>query len=132
MFVWIFLFILIFMLEWEDYLVVFILWVLLSAMWIVPIFTGINIKDGSGQYQGYVVAVEQSGAIFKGYIIYLKTDLTSSNEDVACINRENNELIGKLKEAQKNKENIIVEYESMFQYGIGVCPNSGWMVMGFK
>jgi hypothetical protein len=106
-------------------------WLLLSLAWIIPIFTGVNVPNGGGQYIGYVVAVEQSGAIFKGYKLYIKTDLASSNEDQACINRDDSVLIERLKTAQANKENVVLEYESVWQYPIGECPG-GWKVVSVK
>lgn len=105
------------------------IWTLLSVIWIIPVFTGIEVKNNEGSYTGYVTAVEQNGAIFKGWNVYLKTELDSSNEDIACINRENQELIERLKKAQEKKENITVEYEGVWQYKIGKCPNTNWMVI---
>ena len=108
---------------------IWIIWALSSILWIIPIFTGINVKNNEGQYKGYVVAVEKNGAIFSGWNAFLKTELESSNEDVACINRDDMELIEKLKYAQKNKENIVVEYEGVWQYKIGECPKSSWKII---
>ena len=107
-------------------------WILLSIVWIIPIFTGVEVKNNQGQYKGYVTAVEQNGAIFKGWNVYLKTELESSNEDVACIDRENQELIDRLKEIQELKENVVLEYEGVWQYKIGKCPETNWMIINIK
>ena len=107
----------------------FIILLLSSLLWIILIFTGVSVKNNEGQYKGYITAVERNGAIFVGYNAYLKTDLTSSNEDMACIDRENKELIEALKEAQESKENITVEYEGVWQYKIGECPESDWKII---
>ena len=104
------------------------IWFVLSIFWILPIFTGINVKNNEGQYTGYVVSVEQNGAIFKGWNVYLKTELDSSDADMACIDRDNQELIQQLKSAQVEKTNITVLFEGVWQYKIGECPNSDWMV----
>jgi hypothetical protein len=104
-------------------------WLLLNIFWIIPIFTGVNIKNNEGQYKGYITSVERNGVIFVGYNAYLKTDLTSSNEDKACIDRENKELIERLKVAQEKKENITVGYEGVWQYGLGECPNADWKII---
>lgn len=106
-----------------------LIWLLLSIFWIIPIFTGITIKNNEGQYKGYITAVEKNGTIFQGWNVYLKSDLTSSNEEKACINREDQKLIDDLKKAQEKKENITVKYEGVWQYPIGVCPNSSWMII---
>lgn len=109
-----------------------IVWILLSLVWIIPIFTGVNIKNSEGQYKGYVTAVEKNGTYFVGYTAYLKSDLTSSNEDVACIDRNNTQLIEEIKKAQENKENIVMEYESVWQYKIGECPGSSFKIIRIK
>lgn len=104
-------------------------WILLNVVWIVLIFTGVYVKNNEGQYKGYITAVERNGAVFVGYNAFLKTDLTSSNEDMACIDRGNKQLIERLKTAQENKENIVVEYEGVWQYKIGECPNTDWKII---
>lgn len=109
-----------------------IVWVLLSFVWIIPIYTGVNIKSNEGQYVGYVTSVEKNGAIFQGWNVYLKTDLQSSNEDKACIDRNNPELIAKLKEAQEEKGSVTLMYEGVWQYKIGECPGSDWMIKSIK
>lgn len=113
--------------EYEKHYFWFI-WAFLAIFWIIPIFTGIPVKNNEGQYKGYVTAVEQNGAIFKGWNVYLKTELESSDADVACIDRDNENLINKLKYAQENKESVSLKYEGVWQYPIGVCPNSYWMI----
>lgn len=107
-------------------------WLLLSVFWIVPIFTGFHVENNEGQYKGYIVSVEKNGAIFQGYNAYLKTDLTSSNEDIACIDRNNPTLIEKLKLAQEKKENLTLIYRGVWQFAIGECPGADWMITGIK
>ena len=95
-------------------------------------FVGIPIKNNEGQYQGYVTAIERRGAIFKGWNVYLKTELESSDTDFACVNRDDATLIAKLKEAQEKKENVSLKYEGVWVYGAGVCPGTDWMVIGIN
>ena len=108
------------------------IWGLLSFIWIIPILTGVHIKNNEGVYKGYITSIEQNGEIFKGWNIYLKTDLSSSNEDKACIDRNNPELIESLKLAQEKKENVNLEFEGVWEYAIGECPGSNWMVKKIK
>lgn len=109
-----------------------IIWGLMSLLWIVPLFTGVHMPNNQGQYKGYVTAIEQNGAIFKGWNVFLKTDLQSSNEDMACIDRTNYKLIEKLQQAQETKENVVLEYEGVWQYAIGECPGADWMIKNIK
>lgn len=118
-----------FSMEYEEHYFWYI-WVGLSLIWIIPLFTGVPIKNNEGQYKGYITAIEQTGAIFKGWNIHLKTELESSNEDTACINRDDEKLIERLKEAMKNKENLTFEYEGKLAYPLGVCPWNDWMIIG--
>lgn len=109
-----------------------LVWLLAALLWIVPIFTGVHVENSQGQYKGYVTAVEQNGAIFRGWNVYLKTELESSDADVACIDRENPELIAELQKAQENKENVTLEYVGVWQYAIGECPGKDWMIVNKK
>lgn len=104
-------------------------WVFLSLLWIVPIFTGVPLKNTEGQYKGYVTAIEQNGTFFKGWNVYLKTELESSDTDKACINRDDKVLIEQLKRVSESKENVLLEYEGVWQYKIGECPGKDWKII---
>lgn len=106
---------------------------LLGVLGVVTAFTGLRIENNHGQYKGYVTAVEQSGiGPWKGWNAYLKTELESSNEDVACINRDDQKLIERLQKASENKENLVFRYRGELQFPLGVCPGAEWMIVGIK
>jgi hypothetical protein len=109
-----------------------IAWIILvpatAFIWLFTVFLGVPIKNNSGQYTGFVTAVEQNGVIFKGYNVFLKTELESSDSDKACIDRNNKELIDELRQAQREKRNIVLEYEGVLEYGVGQCPGEDWMI----
>lgn len=109
-----------------------IVWLLSSLIWITTISTGLPIENSQGQYKGFVTAVEKNGTLFKGWTAYLRTELESSNEDIACINRDNQELIERLKTASEKKENLTLEYRGKIQFPIGECPGSDWMIVRIK
>ena len=115
--------------ETKEMIIAWLVWGFASLIWIVPIFTGVPVKSGEGQYKGYVTAVERNGAIFKVWNAYLKTELESSDEDVACVSEE---LVERIKEAQEKKENITLKYEQVWQYAISECSGSSWKVVGIK
>lgn len=106
------------------------LWVIASVLWVIPIFTGVPVENNRGQYQGYATAVEQNGVIFRGWNVYLKTELESSNEDRACVDGNNSELISSIQEAVKSKESLTLKYVGVWQYPIGTCPGTDWMITG--
>lgn len=39
-------------------------------------------------------------------------------------------ITDELKEIQNTKQNVTLEYEGVWQYPIGVCPGTDWMVTG--
>jgi len=106
------------------------IWLLLSLAWIIPIFTGIPMKNTEGQFHAYVTAVERSGAIYPVMKAYMKTELESSDESIACIDRNNDALIARLKESQRKKEKLILQYEGYWQFPIKECHGSTWMIIG--
>jgi hypothetical protein len=108
---------------------VWIIWIIVLIILIIPIFTGLPVKNCEGTYKGYITAVEENGAIFKGYNVYIKSELSSSNEEKACINRDDKKLIEKLKTKMENKENVSLKYEGKLLYTIGECPGSTWMIV---
>lgn len=111
-------------------IIVLSIFIAISAITIT--FTGLHIRNSAGQYTGYVTAIQQTGTIFKGYTIYLKTNLESSQEDTACVDRTNSELIEKLRQIQKRQKDVNLTYESVWQYAVGECPNADWMITGIN
>jgi len=76
-----------------------------------------------GQHTGYVTAVEQDGLIFHNYRVYFKTDNSSSQEDVYCVNRDNKELAQKIKEANKSRKLVEIEFDGVRGFGLALCQD---------
>jgi len=120
-----------FSLEEENHLP----WMIVTFLFIIFLIslgTGLPIQNNEGSYTGYVTAVEKNGAIFKGMNVFIKTELESSNEDIACVAIENQELIAELRKAQEEKRNVTLEYYGLVQFPIGECPNSNWSITNIK
>lgn len=109
-----------------------LLWCVSVLAMITTLFTGFPISNNQGQYKGYVTAVEQNGSLFKGWTAYLKTELESSDVDVACINRDDQALVSRLQKASEDKESLVLRYRGEIQFPIGVCPGADWMIVGVK
>ena len=75
----------------------------------------------NGEHTGYVTAVEQSGFIAKHHKVYFKTDLSTTQEDIYCVNESNPELASKLKEVAKNKERVTIKYQGVIGVGFHIC-----------
>lgn len=86
------------------------------------LLTGIKFSGtGNGSHTGYITAVESSGYIFRNYVVYVKTDLSSSQEDKYCVHRDNSSLADTLKKAAKLKVKITVNYHGVRGIGFGLC-----------
>jgi hypothetical protein len=120
-------------LEEENHLPwIIVIFVFVFLFFILSLATGLPIQNNEGNYTGYVTAVEKNGAIFKGMNVFIKTELESSNEDIACVAIENQELIAELRKAQEEKRNVTFEYYGLVQFPIGECPNSNWSITSIK
>lgn len=69
----------------------------------------------NGSHTGFISAVEQSGVIWKNYRVYVKTDLSSSQEDRYCVQSSDTDLGNQLKQAEKNRQRVTVKYDT-YQY----------------
>lgn len=74
-----------------------------------PIHTAI-FGSNNGAHKGYITAYEKSGVFFKTYSMYIKTDLSSSQEDKYCF--EDISLIPLIEEVIENKEPVKVSFEN--------------------
>ena len=74
-----------------------------------------------GVHSGFVTTVQQNGYIFPNYQVYFKTDNSSSQEDVYCVNRNNTYLGKKLKELNLAKKRVSITYKGVRGFGIDLC-----------
>lgn len=63
---------------------------------------------GSGMHTGYITAVEEVGWIARVGHVYVKTDVSSSQEDVYCF--EGDEIMKKLEKAQLEKRLVTLHF----------------------
>lgn len=93
-------------------------------------FTGLHINTGKGEHTGFVTAVERSGVVWKTGTVYVKTDLSSSQEDKYCVTDDAVYL--RLEEASRNKEKLTLQHKSYFATGIYECGSEEAIVYGIK
>ena len=72
--------------------------------------TGCITTTRDGTHTGQVTTIEENGMIWPTYDAYVKTDATSSQEDVNCV--ENKELIPLLRDLSESRVKITVHYHS--------------------
>ena len=95
---------------------------------IVAVIGGIGLLNalhfsstGPGAHTGYVTAVEQEGWLFKNYRVYVKTDNSSSQEDIYCLDRSRQDLVRTAQEVSKKRELVTVEFAGVRGFGWGLC-----------
>ena len=98
--------------------------VILIVIVVVPFYLMFAIRlsgERGGYHSGYVTAVDQDGLIYPNYQVYVKTDNSSSQEDIYCINRNNPTLANQLKELSKSREQVTLYYEGVRGFGMDLC-----------
>ena len=89
---------------------------------IIVALMGIHFSDlGQGEHSGYITAIDQRGYIFRNYEVYFKTDNSSSQEDMYCINRNNFKLIEKAKKANTSRKQVTITYHGVRGWGFDLC-----------
>jgi hypothetical protein len=91
---------------------------------------GIHYETGRGNHSGYITAVQKQGLIFKTWRAYVKTDLSSSQEDTYCV--DNEETAKKLESMAENKEKGTFQYKKYLFAGMTLCEGEGDIVYGVK
>lgn len=99
--------------------------VLVLFFLVIAIITGLKLSSaGVGTHSGYVTAVDQRGYVYQNYAVYFKSDNSSSQEDVYCIYREDQDLVDKAIEANKNRELVTIKYKGIRGFGYSICDGS--------
>ena len=84
-----------------------------------------------GKHTGYVTAIETGGIIWKTTTVYFKTETESSQEDKYCLIDKS--LIDILKQKQKSKERITIEYRDYLIKGMVHCnAEEGGIIIGIE
>lgn len=84
----------------------------------------INIANRlNGEHTGYITAVEDNVGIIPDNTttVYVKTELSSSQEDTYCIQDSEVELIKSLRDAARNKTSVVVKFNSYSLAGLFNC-----------
>jgi hypothetical protein len=99
--------------------------IIIFAIALIIILPFVHLSSvGNGQHTGYVTAVDYRGYIFPNYEVYFKTDVSSSQEDVYCVSRDDKTIADELKKAAKTKERVTISYYGVKALGIGICSGT--------
>jgi hypothetical protein len=92
---------------------------------------GIKYEISNGEHTGYITAVETNGLIWKTDSVYVKSELSSSQEDRYCI--IDKEISTKLKQKAVDKEKVTLIYNDWLVRGMENCePTDSAIVISFK
>lgn len=97
---------------------------LIAAVAFAILLLGLGIRlstVGDGRHTGFITAVEQEGLIFPNYRVYVKTDNSSSQEDVYCVDRRNKELADKLRNFSTGRQLVSISYSGVKGIGFDLC-----------
>lgn len=100
--------------------VIIVLFIIAILVLSIPL----NIKTrANGEHIGYVTAVEDQGGIIpsNGTTVYVKTELSSSQEDTYCVPDKEVELIEELKQAARDKNNVAISFDGLILTGWFNC-----------
>lgn len=81
---------------------------LIGSIIILQLLSGCIETLSKGEHNGQITAIEKSGLIWKTYSVYVKSDISSSQEDRYCV--EDESLIPQLEQLSKNRTKITLIY----------------------
>ena len=102
---------------------------LVSFFLVIP-FVGWHYECGQGEHTGYITAIQKQGIFFKTGRAYIKTDVSSSQEDAYCVVDDN--VFNQLKELSEKKEKVTVKYLRWIASGIKNCEGEGEVIYEVK
>ena len=62
----------------------------------------------NGRHAGQITAIEKEGLIWKTYTVYVKSDISSSQEDIYCV--EDLSLLPELNHLSKERQKVTLIY----------------------
>lgn len=77
---------------------------------VVLLLSGCWETTRNAEHNGQITAIEQSGAFWKTWTVYVKTDISSSQEDHYCV--EDETLIPQLKNISDTRQKVTLIYRA--------------------
>ncbi len=75
---------------------------------VVLVASGCIETTSNGKHNGQITAIEKNGLIWKTYTVYVKSDISSSQEDKYCL--EDQSLIQKLEKFSADRTKVTITY----------------------
>lgn len=103
---------------------------LVALLFSVTALSGCAVTTIDAEHTGYITAVEKNGLIWKTGRAYIKTELSSSQEDAYCV--EDKALYDQLKEKSENKDSVTVVYKSELIVAPWRCDKESAIITAIK
>ena len=101
--------------------VVFIAIIGLGIGAILVFANGVHYETSKGAHTGFITAVETNGIIFKTHSAYIKTDVSSSQEEQYCV--IDDAVKAELEEKSQSSEKVTIEFVDYFIRGFTNCSS---------
>jgi hypothetical protein len=82
--------------------------IILSMLFLALIVSGCIETLSNGKHAGQITSIEKEGLIWKTYTVYVKSDISSSQEDTYCV--EDQGILPELYQASKDRAKITLLY----------------------
>jgi hypothetical protein len=96
----------------------------------VVFLAGCGVTTRDAEHTGFITAVEKNGLIWPTGRVYVKTDLSSSQEDRYCV--EDEKIYNQLKQKAKNKESLTLVYKDEAFVAPWRCESESGIITGIK
>ena len=82
--------------------------VVIGLLFSMLLLSGCITTTVNGRHSGQITAIEQNGLIWKTWSVYVKSDISASQEDIYCV--EDLNVVKKLQSASANREKVTLIY----------------------
>ncbi len=105
--------------------------VAILIMIIVSLLSGCIETMNNGKHNGQITAIEKEGLIWKTYTVYVKSDISSSQEDTYCL--EDLSLVPKVEQFSKDRSKVTILYRDELIVAPWRCePYNGGIITGIE
>ena len=91
----------------------------------VLLLSGCWVTVRNGEHNGQITAVEQQGLIWTDkYAVYVKSDISSSQEEVYCLESDKPEVLALAKQLSKDRKRVTIHFHDEFVVAPWRCGDS--------
>lgn len=94
----------------------------IAILFLLVLFSGCIETLSKGKHSGQITAVQKEGLIWQTWDVYVKTDISSSQEDKYCV--EDESLIPQLYTLSENRTKITLLYRGEFYTAPWRCSDT--------